>query len=93
MVNGLSRISNNANPNGVNYGSRAGLTVASGGNATLLQANANQMIGEMMKDKLVQAAAIGARLIAPPGGRRNSRGVLELGMEHRIAHYIYYQKI
>lgn len=64
------------NPNGVQYGSRAGLTVGNGGGAQLLQANPNQLVDAVMKRKEEQAAAIGARLIAPPGaGRETAEGV------------------
>ena len=63
-----------ANPNGVTFGSRSGLTVGMHGNATLLQANANQLPDEAMKRKEEQAAAIGARLIAPAGGRETAEG-------------------
>lgn len=61
-----------ANPNGLQFGSRSGLIVAAGGSATLLQANANQMVSVEMKRKEEQAAAIGARLIAPAGGRETA---------------------
>lgn len=63
-----------ANPDGVKYGSRRGLTVGAGGSATLLQASPNQLLSQMMKDKLESAAALGARLIAPPGGRETAEG-------------------
>lgn len=62
----------NANPNGLNFGSRSGLIVSNGGGADLLQANPNQLADEAMKRKEEQAAAIGARLIAPPGGRETA---------------------
>ncbi len=61
-----------ANPNGIKFGSRAGLTVGMGGSAQLLQANPNQLADTAMKRKEEQAAAIGARLIAPPGGRETA---------------------
>lgn len=61
-----------ANPNGIRFGSRAGLTVGMGGSAQLLQANPNQLADTAMKRKEEQAAAIGARLIAPPGGRETA---------------------
>lgn len=63
-----------ANPNGVKFGSRAGLVVGAGGSAQLLQANANQLADAAMARKEIQAAAIGARLIAPPGGRETAEG-------------------
>lgn len=61
-----------ANPNGIKFGSRAGLTVGMGGSAQLLQANPNQLADTAMKRKEEQATAIGARLIAPPGGRETA---------------------
>ncbi len=61
-----------ANPNGISFGSRAGLIVGAGGNAQLLQANANQLAAAAMTEKKADAAAIGARLIAPPGGRETA---------------------
>jgi hypothetical protein len=61
-----------ANPNGLNFGSRSGLIVANGGEANLLQANANQMVSVEMKRKEEQAASIGARLISPSGGRETA---------------------
>lgn len=62
----------NANPNGVMMGSRKGLVLQSGGSAALLQANPNQLVAQAMSDKIAQAAAIGARLIAPAGGRETA---------------------
>lgn len=61
-----------ANPNGLNFGSRGGLIISSGGQAMLLQANSNQMVSVEMKRKEEQAAAIGARLISPAGGRETA---------------------
>ena len=61
-----------ANPNGINFGSRSGLIVGNGGGATLLQANANQLAATAMEAKKADAAAIGARLIAPAGGRETA---------------------
>lgn len=63
-----------ANPDGIRFGSRAGLIVGSGGSAQLLQANANQLAASAMEAKKADAAAIGARLIAPPGGRETAEG-------------------
>ncbi len=72
----------NANPNGVVYGSRKGL-ILSGGSATLLQANANQLVAQAMKEKLEQAAAIGARLISPSGGRETAEAAkIRYGSQH-----------
>ncbi len=61
-----------ANPGGLLFGSRRGLTLAMGGSADLLQANPNQMVSAEMKRKEDQAAAIGARLITPGGGRETA---------------------
>lgn len=72
-----------ANPNGVSFGSRKALVVSSGGSAQLLQANANQLVAQAMKEKLEQAAAIGARLIAPPGGRETAEAAkIRYGSQH-----------
>lgn len=60
-----------ANPGGVRFGSRAGI-VTSHGSVQLLQANQNQLIAQMMKDKMEQAFSIGARLISPAGGRETA---------------------
>jgi hypothetical protein len=61
-----------ANPGGIRFGSRSGLIVGAGGSATLLQANANQLAQTAMNDKKADAVSIGARLIAPPGGRETA---------------------
>lgn len=61
-----------ANPNGVKFGARAAVIVANGGGAQLLQSNANNLPMSMMEQKEVQAAAIGARLITPAGGRETA---------------------
>ena len=59
-------------PQGIKFGSRAGYFLGEGGNASLVQANPNQLADEAMKSKLKQAAFIGARLIAEPGGRETA---------------------
>ena len=58
-----------ANPSGIAFGSRKVLVLASGGTAQLLQANPNQLVAQAMKEKLEQAAKVGARLIESAGGR------------------------
>ncbi len=64
-----------ANPNGVQWGSRQGLFIPTGsGDAKLLQANPNQLISQMMLDKRDYAISLGARLIAPAGGRETAEG-------------------
>lgn len=61
-----------AYPEGIRFGSRAGYNLGPNGNALLLQANPNQLADEAMKRKEEMAAAIGARLIAPAGGRETA---------------------
>lgn len=61
-----------ANPNGLKLGCRAAYNVGAEGDAKFLQVNPNQLIAEMMKQKEHQAAFIGARLIAPAGGRETA---------------------
>lgn len=52
-----------ANPNGVKMGSRTGHNVGAGGNAFLVQADANNLAKENMLNKEQQAVQIGAQLI------------------------------
>lgn len=54
-----------ANPNGVKMGSRTGHNVGVGGNAFLVQADANNLAKENMLNKEQQAIQIGAQLITP----------------------------
>lgn len=80
---------NEGNPGGIKYGSRGALLTAAGGNATLLQANPNTMIGQMMQDKLKDAAAIGARLIAPAGGRETAEAArIRYGSQNSSLHIL-----
>ncbi len=60
------------NPNGIKLGVRSGHNLGENGRAELLQANANQLVAQAMLEKIEQALAIGARLIAPPGGRETA---------------------
>lgn len=60
-----------ANPNGLQFGSRGGL-ILQGGEARLLQANANQLVSQEMKRKEEQAFQLGARLIIPAVGRETA---------------------
>ncbi len=70
------------NPNGVAYGSRKGV-ITSGGGVSLVQANPNQLVAQAMKEKLEQAAAIGARLISPSGGRETAEAAkIRYGSQH-----------
>lgn len=73
-----------ANPGGVVYGSRKGLVLNGTGNATLLQANPNQMIGQVMKDLLEQASGVGARIIQPVGSSRETAEAAKIryGAQH-----------
>lgn len=74
---------NSANPNGVLFGSRKGLVLPTNGSASLLQANANQLVAQAMKEKLEQARAIGARLIAPSTGRETAEAAkTRYGSQH-----------
>lgn len=59
-------------PQGIKFGSRAGYFLGENGNAQLVQANPNQLAQEAMRAKEKQIAAIGARLIAEPGGRETA---------------------
>ena len=78
-----------ANPAGFMFGSRKGLVLAGGGNASLLQANPNQLVAEAMKEKLAQAAAIGARLISPAGGRETAEAAkIRYGSQHSALYTI-----
>lgn len=54
-----------ANPNGVRMGSRSGHNIGAGGNAFLVQAEANNLAKENMRQKEEQAIQIGAQLITP----------------------------
>lgn len=54
-----------ANPNGVKMGSRTGHNIGAGGNAFLVQADANNLAKENMLNKEQQAIQIGAQLITP----------------------------
>lgn len=54
-----------ANPNGVKFGSRCGHNLGAGGNALLIQAQENNLAKQNMLDKETQAVQIGAQLITP----------------------------
>jgi hypothetical protein len=76
-------------PQGIKFGSRAGYFLGEGGNATLVQANPNQLADEAMKSKLKQAAYIGARLIAEPGGRETAEAArLRFSSQNSALHTI-----
>ena len=55
------------NTSGIKLGSRAGHVLGETGNATLVQADANSMVGQAMKDKESQMVMIGARIITDRG--------------------------
>ncbi len=59
-------------PEGIKMGVRSGYYLGVGGGATLLQPSPNQLADVAMKRKEEQAVAIGARIIAPPGGRETA---------------------
>ncbi len=59
-------------PEGIRMGVRSGYYLGVGGGATLLQPSPNQLADVAMKRKEEQAVAIGARIIAPPGGRETA---------------------
>lgn len=61
-----------ANPDGILVGSRTPVVVSTGGSFDFKQAGANTLPQQVMADLEKQAAAIGARLIAPPGGRETA---------------------
>lgn len=54
-----------ANPNGIKFGSRQGYNLGQQGKAQLLQAQPNNLSKENMKEKEAQAVQIGAQLISP----------------------------
>lgn len=54
-----------ANPNGIKFGSRTGHNLGAGGSAQLIQAAENNLAKQNMLDKEQQAIQIGAQLITP----------------------------
>lgn len=54
-----------ANPNGIKFGSRTGHNLGAGGSAQLVQATENNLAKQNMLDKETQAIQIGAQLITP----------------------------
>jgi hypothetical protein len=72
-----------ANPNGIAYGSRKALILGTGGKATLLQASEKQLPAQAMREKLEEAARIGARLIEAAGGRETAEAArIRYGSQH-----------
>ncbi len=77
------------NPQGVKFGSRGCVVLASGGKLDLAQANPNTLVGEAMKEKIIQAAAIGARLISPAGGRETAEAArIRYGAQNSSLHVL-----
>ena len=62
------------NPNGIKLGSRAGHVLGDTGSATLLQADANSLVGDAMMKKESQMIAIGARIITDRTGNETAEG-------------------
>ena len=80
---------NEANPDGVKIGSRKGVVVGTGGDFKFAQVSPNILPQQVMKDLEKQAAAIGARLIAPPGGRETAEGArIRYGSQNSVLHTI-----
>jgi hypothetical protein len=63
-----------AYPGGIKYGSHATYCIGEGGNVIQIQADPNSLVSQAMREKREEAAAIGARLIAEPGGRETAEG-------------------
>lgn len=63
-----------ANPMGIKLGSRSGHILGETGSATLLQAQANQLVMEAMKAKEQAMVAIGARIITDRGSNETAEG-------------------
>lgn len=73
-----------ANPGGIAYGSRRAL-ILNKSDVQLLQANPNQLVAQAMKDKLEQAARVGARLVEAAGGRETAEAArIRYGSQHSV---------
>lgn len=80
---------NAANPNGIVIGSRKGIVVGAGGDFKFAQGSPNLVPREIMKDKEAQAAALGARLIAPAGGRETAEAArIRYGSQNSVLYTI-----
>jgi len=78
-----------ANPNGILIGSRAPIVVGIGGSFDFKQAQPNTLPQQVMNDLQAQAAAIGARLIAPPGGRETAEAAkIRYGSQNSVLYTI-----
>ena len=74
-----------ANPNGILVGSRAGHVLGRGGRAELLQLSATSHIKEAMSDKENQMVSIGARLVQPVAGNKTAEQArIEAGAESSV---------
>ena len=62
------------NPNGIKLGSRAGHVLGETGSATLVQAEANNIVREAMNFKLNEMVAIGARIVTDRGQNETAEG-------------------
>lgn len=65
---------NEYNPGGIKLGSRAGHVLGDTGSATLLQADANNLVGDAMIKKESQMVAIGARIITDRSANETAEG-------------------
>lgn len=78
-----------ANPNGLVIGSRGGIVVGNGGDFKFAQVVPNLLPQKVMEDLEKQAAAIGARLIAPPGGRETAEAAkIRYGSQNSVLYVI-----
>jgi hypothetical protein len=78
-----------ANPNGILIGSRSPIVVGMGGNFDFKQAQPNTLPQQVMNDLEKQAAAIGARLISPAGGRETAEAArIRYGSQNSVLYSI-----
>jgi hypothetical protein len=78
-----------ANPNGILIGSRTPIVVGTGGSFDFKQASPNTLPQQVMNDLEKQAAAIGARLIAPAGGRETAEAArIRYGSQNSVLYTI-----
>jgi hypothetical protein len=78
-----------ANPNGILIGSRAPIVTGLGGSFNFVQAQPNTLPQAVMNDLEKQIAAIGARLIAPPGGRETAEAArIRYGSQNSVLYTI-----
>lgn len=78
-----------ANPNGLVIGSRRGVVLSEGGDFKIVQVGANTLPQQVMVDIERQAAAIGARLISPAGGRETAEAArIRYGSQNSVLYTI-----